>query len=310
VKNTYVLTEGAIQLAIFVVLFFVSLNVPLIGVIAALFLPLPFIVFSVRHGYRNGLLLLFASLVLSLFIGSVFSVPVVLTFGISGIVIGSLLPKMKNRYIILLAGTISFLIGIVIDYVISIIFLQFDVIKETLSLLHDAFHHSLKLMESMGQLPPKEMIERFNQGIELIGYIIPTFFVVSAFVLSYLTIIISIPILKRLKIEVGIWPPFRDIVFPKSFLWYYLIVIIATFLPIEKGTFLYIAVLNIYYLLQMIMVVQGFSFIYYLGYQKGVSKVLINTFTIIALMIPFLLYIIGILGIIDLGFELRKHMNK
>jgi len=310
VKNTYVLTEGAIQLAIFIVLFFVSLNIPLLGAVAALFLSLPFIIFTIRHGVRNGLFFLFVSLIISLVIGSILSVPVAFMFGMSGIVIGSLLSKMKNHYIILLAGTIAFLVGIIVDYIISVVFLQFDVIKETISLLRNAFHDAFKFMEATGKQPPKELIERFNEGLEFIGYITPTLFVIAASVLAYLTILVSIPILKRLRIDVGAWPPFRHIVFPKSLLWYYLIVVIATFFPIEKGTFVYIAILNIYYLLQILMIIQGFSFIYYVSHQKGLVRGIVSVFTIISFMIPFFLYLIAILGIIDLGFELRKHINK
>jgi uncharacterized protein YybS (DUF2232 family) len=310
VKNTYVLTEGAIQLAIFIVLFFVSLNIPLLGAVAALFLSLPFIIFTIKHGIKSGLLLLFVALIFSLIVGSIFSIPVAFTFGMSGIVIGSLLSKMKNHYIILLAGTIAFLVGIIVDYIISVVFLQFDVIKEAISLLRNVFHHAFKLMEATGKQPPKELMERFNEGLEFIGYITPTFFVIAASVLAYLTILVSIPILKRLRIEVGAWPPFRNIVFPKSLLWYYLIAVIATFFPIEKGTFVYIAILNIYYLLQILMIIQGFSFIYYVSHQQGLARGIVSVFTIISFMIPFFLYLIAILGIIDLGFELRKHINK
>jgi uncharacterized protein YybS (DUF2232 family) len=311
VKNTYVLTEGAIQLAIFVVLFLASLNIPLLGAFAALFLSLPFIIFTIRHGIRNGLLLLFISLIVSLVVGSIFSVPIAFMFGMSGVVIGSLLSKMKNHYIILLAGTVAFLIGIIVDYVISVVFLQFDVIKESMSLLSNAFDQAFKLMEATGKQPPKELMDRFNERLEFIGYMTPTFFVIAASVLSYLTILVSIPILKRLRIEVSAWPPFRHIVFPKSLIWYYLIVvIIATFFPIEKGTFVYIAILNIYYLLQILMLIQGFSFIYYVSHQKGLARGIVGVFTIISFMIPFFLYLIAILGIIDLGFELRKHINN
>ncbi|WP_044749267.1 YybS family protein [Bacillus alveayuensis] len=309
-KNTYVLTEGAIQLAIFTVLFFVSLNIPLLGAVATLFLSLPFIIFTIRHGTGNGLLLLFVSLMIALVVSSVFSVPVAFMFGISGIVIGFLLSKMENHYMILLAGTGAFLVGLILNYIISVVFLQVDVIKETISLLKDAFHQASQFMEAMGNEPSKQLVERFYEGIELISYITPTFFVIGALVLSYLTIFVSIPILKRLRIKTSTWPPFRHIVFPKSLLWYYLIVVIATLFPIEKGTFIYIAVLNIYYLLQILMIIQGFSFIHYISYQKGLARGIVTVFTIISFMIPFFLYLIAILGIIDLGFELRKHINK
>ncbi|TXK89307.1 DUF2232 domain-containing protein, partial [Parageobacillus sp. SY1] len=50
-RKTHIITEAAIQLALFAVLFLVSLYVPLLGMIAILFLSLPCMIFTMRHGY-------------------------------------------------------------------------------------------------------------------------------------------------------------------------------------------------------------------------------------------------------------------
>jgi len=310
VKSTYILTEGAILLAVFIILFLMSLNIPLLGTVATLFLPFPFIVFVMRHGYRKGLLLLSVSLLLSLVIGTILAVPFAFTFGMSGVVIGALLTRTPNRYIVLIGGAISFLIGIIIDYLISVIFFEFDIIKETLLVVEQALRSAATFMQTIGQQPNDDLMQRFQQGIKLIKYISPTFFVIAAFVLSYLTIVISVPILRRLKFQLGNWPPFRYFSFPKSLLWCYLLVILVTFLPLEEGSLLYIVMLNIYYLLQMMVAIQGFLLIYYVGYKKQIPKAIIVTFMIISIILPFLLYIIAILGIIDLGFGLRKHVKE
>ncbi|MBB5324111.1 uncharacterized protein YybS (DUF2232 family) [Anoxybacillus tepidamans] len=308
-KNTYVLTEAAIQLAIFIVLFLASLYVPLLGAVATLFLSLPFMVFTMRHGYAASLMLLLAAIIVSVLIGSLLSLPVVFMFGTSGIVIGALFAKQKNRYMILVAATVIFLLNMVIDYIISVKFFEMDIIAQTLSLLKDSFRTAMQVMEGMGQEPPKELQERFQQGLELVKYVTPTLFAVTALAFAYLTIVVSVPILKRLNMSVGTWPPFRQITLPKQLLWYYLLVLVATFFPLEKGTFAYIAVINLYYLLQLLFMIQGFSFLYHVANRKNIAKGIVVIGTLLCFFFPFLLYLIAILGIIDLGFELRKRVQ-
>jgi uncharacterized protein YybS (DUF2232 family) len=302
------ITEAAIQLALFAVLFLIALYVPLIGVIATLFLALPFIIFTIRHGYAYALLLLAASLVISMLIGSLFSLPVALMFGTAGIAIGGMLAKNKSRYMILLISALVFLINIVIDYTISVKFLQTDIIQETLLAFRQSFDTAMQMMKGMGQEPPKQLQEQFNQGFELIKYVIPTLFVIAAFLFAYITIIVSVPILKRLKLPVGAWPPFRDVTLPKGLLWIYVLVLALSFIPFEKGTFAYIAILNVYYVLQLLLMVQGFSFLYHAANKKNIPKGMVIGGMVLCLFLPFLLYLIAILGIIDLGFDLRKRI--
>lgn len=308
-RNTYALTEAAIQLAIFIVLFLASLYVPLLGMMISLFLSLPFIVFTMRHGYRPALVLLTAAVIVSTLISSVLSAFAAVMFGTGGIVIGALLAKQKNRYVVLAAATIAFLVNIVINYVVSVKFFDLDIIAQTISVISDSFHTAVQVMESTGKKPPEETVARFEQGLKLIKYVTPTLFVIAALAFAYLTIIVSVPILKRLKLSVGTWPPFRQLMLPRQLVWYYLLVLIATFFPLEQGTFAFIVVINLYYVLQLLFAIQGFSFLCYIAYRKQIAKGIIVAGTIVCLFIPFLLYLIAILGIIDLGFELRKRVQ-
>jgi uncharacterized protein YybS (DUF2232 family) len=307
-RKTYVITEGAIQLSLFAVLFLIALYVPLIGVIATLFLALPFIIFTIRHGYTYALLLLVASLIISALIGSLFSMLMALMFGTAGIAIGAMLARNKSRHIILLISALIFLINLVIDYAISVKFLQMDIIQETLSTFRQSFDMAMKMMKGMGQNPSPQLQEQIHQGFEILKYVVPSSFVIVAFLLAYITIIVSIPVLKRLKLPVGTWPPFRDITLPKSLLWVYVLVLVLSFIPFEKGTFTYIAILNVYYVLQLLLTVQGFSFLYHMANKKGIPKGMVIGGTVLCLFLPFLLYLIAILGIIDLGFDLRKRI--
>lgn len=308
-RNTYALTEAAIQLAIFIVLFLASLYVPLLGIVISFFLSLPFIIFTMRHGYRAALVLLVAAVIVSSLISSFLSAFAAIMFGTGGIVIGVLFAKQKNRYMILAAATVVFLLNTVIDYILSVKFFDIDIIAQTLSLLNDSFHTATQMMKGMGKEPPKQLIARFQQGLELIKYVTPTLFVIAALASAYLTISVSVPILKRLKLSVGTWPPFRQLMLPRQLIWYYMLVLIATFFPLEKGTFAFIVVINLYYLLQLLFAIQGFSFLYYIAHRKQIAKGIVVIGTLFCFFVPFLLYLVAILGIIDLGFELRKRVQ-
>jgi uncharacterized protein YybS (DUF2232 family) len=56
------------------------------------------------------------------------------------------------------------------------------------------------------------------------------------------------------------------------------------------------------------LIVQGFSFLYYAAYKKGIGKGVVVAGTVICLFLPFLLYLVAIFGIIDLGFDLRRRI--
>ncbi|AMV12619.1 DUF2232 domain-containing protein [Geobacillus thermoleovorans] len=307
-RKTHALTEAAIELALFAVLFLLALYAPVIGIVAALFLALPFMVFTMRHGWIPAMLLLAAALVISGLIGSLLSLPMALMFGTVGMAVGAMLSKQKNRYLVLLVGALVFLANIVLDYIISIQFLHVDMIQDTLALVRESFDTAMNLMKGMGQAPPLEMQRQFEQGLKLIGYMVPTLFVIASFALAYATIIVSLPVMKRLKLPVGSWPPFRELMWPKTVLWLYVFVLLLSLFPFKEGSFAYIAVLNLSYVLQLAMIVQGFSFLYYAAYKKGVGKGVVAAGTVVCLFLPFLLYLVAIFGIIDLGFDLRRRI--
>ena len=139
----------------------------------------------------------------------------------------------------------------------------------------------------------------------------PSLFVLIALFGVLLIELVSFPIVKRFGVKVESWRPFREIVLPKSILWYYLLTMLASFaLNPEEGTYWYMALMNIGFLLQMLMVLQGLSLISYFCYKKGISKAVPIFAVVFTFIIPIFLSIVRILGIIDLGFDLRKRFNK
>ncbi len=309
-RNIHRLTEGAILLAAFTILLLMTVYVPVLGTVVNFFLALPFMMFSARTNRKESFVFLIASLFLSLIAGSLLALPLTLAYGLTGIIIGDFIRNEKPKQAALIAGSITFLINLVIQYVISIVFLNMDIIKESIQLLRESIDQSLKILTSLTQEPNEAMIQQFYAAIDLIEILTPTIFVITSFSIVFIIQLVSYPILKRFGIKVVVGEHFRNFKLPKGIIYYFLIALLANLIiQPESGSYIHLALSNILFILLLLIVVQGLSFIWYFSYQKGLSKAVPILVTIAMFLMPLILYIVWILGIMDLGFDLRKKLN-
>jgi uncharacterized protein YybS (DUF2232 family) len=309
-RNIHRLTEGAILLAAFTILLLMTVYVPVLGSVVNFFLALPFMMFSARNNRKETLVFLIASLLLSLIAGSFLAIPLTLSYGLTGIVIGDFIRNEKSKQTALIAGSITFLINLVIQYVISIVFLNMDIIKESIQLLREGIDQYIKIMTSLSQAPNEVVAQRLYAAVDLIGILTPTIFVITSFSIVFIIQLVSYPILKRFGTHVVVGELFRDFKLPKSMIYYFLIALLVNliFQP-ESGSYVHLALSNILFILLLLIVVQGLSFVWYFSYQKSLSKAIPIIVTIAMFLMPLILYIVWILGIMDLGFDLRKRLN-
>jgi uncharacterized protein YybS (DUF2232 family) len=309
VKRVNVLTEGAILLALFTVLTLMTLYLPLIGAFLMVFLPLPFILYTVRHGIKAAVTLMAASIFITLIVGSLFALPLTLTYALSGIVMGYFYQKRQTAGA-LIGGTIAFLISFVVMYAASVAFFQIDPIEEATGSMDETIDMAKSMMAAIGQEANEAAINQLEEQMKYIGYLIPSLLVSVSFIFAILSHAVTIPVLKRLKIQLVPLKPFREWKLPASIVWYYLIVSFIFFLNLDTGSFLYLAAVNLLFVLQVLLVVQGFSFIFFYSHVKNYSKAIPVTAIILSLILPILMYLVRILGIIDLAFNLRGRVKK
>jgi uncharacterized protein YybS (DUF2232 family) len=312
VKNVRKLTEGAILLASFAVLLLLTLYVPLLGMIVNLFLAVPFILFAAKNDWKSIGVFVIASLLLSLIVGSIMSLPLALAYGTTGAVMGLLIQRKKSRIAVLISGSFIFLINLILVYAASVAFFKVDMINEMINMMRDSINTTSDMLKNFGnQEDTEKALEQFNNGLDLIKTLIPTLFVISSFLIVFIIQLVSFPIIKRFGVEVEKWKSFKEISLPKSLLWYFLFtLLISMFMKPEEGTYFYTALINLTYILQFLMILQGYTFMFYYFDQKGISKSISIIAAVASFIIPILLYIVGILGIIDLGFDLRKSVGK
>jgi uncharacterized protein YybS (DUF2232 family) len=293
------------MLAIFTVLLLMVLYVPFLGTLALFVLPLPLIYFSANHSFTNSLYVLLGAVLLSFIVGGPVALPLGLAFGSLAIVTGWGIRNNWDKLRIFLSSTFIILINIVIGFVLSIVFFNINIVEDSLKESKTTYY---SLLEQVGQEPDQRIVESLNSSVQLIQTLMPALFLGMAAIFALLVIVINFPILKRLGVQVPVFKPFREWMLPKSILWYYLLILVVSMIAQpEEGTYLYTALLNVLYVLQTLMAVQGLSFLYFFAHYKGWSKGVLAVITIISFP---LLYIVRILGIIDLGFNLRERLQR
>ncbi|WP_175989839.1 YybS family protein [Bacillus sp. Marseille-Q1617] len=304
-KNNRVLTEGVLMLVSFTGLLLLTVYIPILGIAAFFVLPLPLMIFSSKHALMRSLFVFAGTLVLGFLVGGPIALMLAFAVGTTAIVMGWCIKEKRDKLRILMAATFTLLINIVLGFILTIAIFNINIVEDSLEESKTTYY---SLFEQIGQEPDQKLVESLESSINLLQTLTPTMFLGMAASTALIFIWVNFPLLKRLGVTVPVFKPFREWMLPKSILWYYLIILVVSMIAQpEQGSYLYTAVLNVLYVLQTLMAVQGLSFLYFLGHFKGWSKGILVLITIIS--IP-LLYLVRILGIIDLGFNLRERLQR
>ncbi|MGG1688644.1 YybS family protein [Heyndrickxia ginsengihumi] len=311
-KKTRMLTEGAMLAAIFAVLMLVFLYVPIIGGVSMLFLILPFLIYGAKYPLKYSLLFFIVSIFVSLLFGTVTSIPITVIMGTTGLVIGYCIRLEKSKFITYIAASATFLIDTVVGILIAIKFFHINYLDEELTRLQQSINQSRNMMKAFGQQQAYDRLNEMSKTlIYMVHTLLPSLLLLESFFAIFILMLINYPIAKKFGIRVPKWKPFREFNLPKNFQWYFLtFLILSLFFGKYLHGFLSTALLNILFIFLILMILQGFSLICYYGYIKKWPKAILVFIVIITLIYSPLLYAVIMLGIIDLGFNLRAWVNR
>jgi uncharacterized protein YybS (DUF2232 family) len=308
VKKTKVLTEGAIFAAIFAIMAFMTVIIPILATVLLWILPLPFIIYTVRNGWKAGLMLWIVASFVSFIIGGLVLIFSAIIFGSTGIVVGELYRRKKSAFTVLFGGSIASIANLILFFILSIVVLDIHPIEGIQELMRTSVETAEVMLISVGQ--DGKQLEEFLTFIDRLMVLAPALLISTGIFYALFIQLIAYAVLKRIGEKVARFQPFRDWSFPKSFLWYYLVASILILIGLEEGTALYMVMWNLFPLLEIAMTVQGLAVIMFYCHAKGLNKSIPVFIIIVTFIAPFLLYIYRILGIIDLGFELRKRIKN
>jgi uncharacterized protein YybS (DUF2232 family) len=239
-------------------------------------------------------------------------VGLMLLYGSVGVVIGYSLQKGKSRIFILIASSLTFMVGLVTTYAVIVAFLNMDIIHELTVALNESVKNSENILKAMGKEDQiSQLKERNANALKMIKTLAPSILILTSILSAFVTQLLCFPIAKRFGVKVQPWGSLKNLSLPKSLLWYYLIAI-GTNIVVhpDEGTYLYTVLINARYILEMFLVLQGLSLLFYFFHQRSVAKGFRVLVVILAFMIPIFHYIIMILGITDIGFDFRKRFEK
>ncbi|WP_221567494.1 YybS family protein [Alkalihalobacillus sp. TS-13] len=307
-NRTRALTEGAILASLYAVLFLITLFIPVLSLFTIFLLSLPYAVYTVRHGLKKSLVFVLTTMVLTIILGTVTAINVPILFGSVGVVMGHLYRKKISAFGLLAGAALTYLANFILIYVVTILLLEINLIDTMKQSIEETIALTEKFSGVMGG-DAEATIQQLRELVEIVPYLIPALFVILSVVFALASIFVTNLIMKRFKVEVPHWEPFRNWSFPKSIIWYYLATILLYMMNPEQGSALYIVTMNLYIVLELVLAIQGLTFIYFYFWVKKKGKTIPVLVTISLFIIPVGLHVVRILGIIDLGFDLRKRIK-
>lgn len=310
--NSKKLTDGAMLTALYIVLLFIALFVPIISFVAMIVLPVPVIIYASRYNWKATTIMVGSILILSILFTTFVSLPVTIMTCLGGVMIGTAIHNHLSAYETWARGTIGFVAGLLVTFVFSQVVFDVNWIDELNTMLTESMQTSQDIMNQFGlaQLTEEEM-KVVNEQLSMITNLLPVGLVIVGLIFAFISQWAAYKVINRLYQKRLGFPPFRTLRFPVALIWIYFLSLIVTFFDLDSSSTLYLAVNNIMWLTGILMTLQGFSFIFFYAHQKNISKALPISSVVLSLFFPFiLLYLVRLLGIIDIGFGLRDRIGN
>lgn len=310
-NQSSIIREGLLASAVFLALVLLALIVPFAALLLFFFLPVPFVRYTYKYGWQAASLMGLFAFTLLLFIFGPLAPPILLFFGVSGIVIGELYRRKESAFGVFAGAALSIIGALVITYVGVMAFTDTDPVAQ----FQTGMQESLSSTEEMFGVDPEEETEAVEQTMNFIdnlSVIVPALIVIIGGAAAFLIQLVAAASLRQKGEQPSRFPPLREWSLPKVFIWYYLAALILSFINSSEGEegILNTFSSNLMPVMELLMIVQGISFLFFFFYWKKLSIFLPIIITVSVVVLPFMLPIIRILGIIDLGFDLRTRLKS
>ncbi|MGN8647634.1 YybS family protein [Gracilibacillus sp. HCP3S3_G5_1] len=299
-----------IYVGIFILLLLLTILIPFLQVVTLVLLPIPVILLMKDYSIKWMMIAMLILLSFALFVAPVFSIPLTLLALISGGMIGWSIKQEQHPYETWAKGTAGYVLGLVLIYAYIETVLQFSVMDAFEQAIEDSVQRTEQLFQAVGM--GQQDFDLIHQEMMNMLQLMPVMLVVVSMVMAIFTQWICYKVINKMRQEKLYFPPFRSFHLPKIILWIYFIVLLASFFVAGDYTTMGgVIVSNVYQLAGILMALQGLSFIFFYTHEKKQSLALPVISILLLVFFPFMgLYLLRILGIIDLGFELRKRMAK
>lgn len=295
------------MLALFMILLAGALYIPLLGNIIMIFIPLPIILYRLRHDRSSAVLVAILGTLLSLIVGGLLLVPVAVIFGVLGFLIAESVMLGKSKLYTFMASGLFFILTGALVYLIAIFVFDMNAIDYLFAMLKESEMQFKSTFESMGALP--ENYERIvEEAFTMYRSAVPALFILSVYVFTFIMVIPNFEVLRRLGHQVPKFPPFREMRLPVITIFVYgLTIILPWMMELKPESTAYLLHVNATIILQVLLLLQGLALIHYFMHKMKLPSVVTVFATIFAL---FFSPIAILLGILDIGMNIRAWIGK
>ena len=310
-KQTKALVEGAIMISIFAVMTLFYLYVPLLAIIFFMAAPIPIILYTIRHGLKKGIAAGAIGIVISFLIGSInglLSAPMLIAVGVG---MGVFYSRRQLGQAIITSALI-YLFSFLIYFVVSVQLFQVDILgvaKESIDQIMPMVESTLKQSGASDQEIAKQL-KQFREMQDTALNSLPVALLIFVTLMSFVNHWFVRPLIKRFVPDMPALKKFKDMRLPKSMVWYYLLTLLLMLIQTEKGSFLWLVQTSAFQILFILVLIQGFSFIFYYCHEKNISKAVPIFAVVLTVFFPPIGVIVRIIGIADIGFDLREKVKN
>lgn len=312
--DTKALVEGAIFAGVTAILGILYYYMQYLGILAMVW-PVPVIIVGYRNGLKASILsALSAGLIVSLVTQPLVGVGLLVGFGLPGVLMGYMINKRVNPYLIVLLCGLVLSLTMVAEFFISLKAIGIDALQY-LSGIQDSLKKQLdiavNIYKNLGiaEKDLQYMRDYFYQGFDMMGLILPSALVIFGLMFSFIDYKLARLILKRIGQNIPDIEEFSKwrLTEPYSFILLGLAVFagVASYFKIPGLT---IAALNISTALMFVFSIIGISIIAYYtkvyGDRNGISKALRRIIAVLIVLV--FMQFIAFAGILDLVFDFRK----
>ncbi|MFC4402345.1 DUF2232 domain-containing protein [Gracilibacillus xinjiangensis] len=300
-----------LYILLYIGILLVTVFVPFLQLLTIMLLPIPVVLLLLR--YHRSLFLLAIGIVtlFSFIVFPVLSLPNSLIAILGGTMIGFSMKKRQHPYETWSKGTMGFLLGLVGVYAYVEAVLGISIREVYTNTMDESLQMTEQIIQMLGvsQLSAEDLNLIREQMLAFLQ-LLPVVLVVVSMVIAIITQWLCYKWINHNKEEKYSFPPFRKFQLPKLVLWIYFLTLIFSLFSGDSG-FSQMILLNVSNLAGILLILQGLSFVFHYSYVKAKSKALPVISILVVIFFPVIgLYLMRILGIIDLGFELKKRVSE
>lgn len=299
------------MISIFSVMMLFYLYVPLLSIIFFLAAPIPIILYTIRHGLKKGIAAGAIGIVISFLIGSLaglMSAPILIAAGLG---MGVFYSRRQPGNAII-TGALIYLFSFLISFIVSVQLFQVDIMgiaKESVEQMIPMLESVLKQSGASEQNIAKQL-KQFREMQDAALSALPVALLIGVTLLAFVNHWFVQPLIKRFVKDMPVLKKFKDMRLPKSMVWYYLLTLLLMLIQTEKGSFLWLVQTSAFQILFILVLIQGFSFIFYYCHEKSISKAVPIFAIVLGVLYPPVGVIVRIIGIADIGFDLREKVKN